>query len=77
MSNTSSGTARDDKLAESIKQIRSEIAQLQAHVAKKDKTINAALALLACISGIIWHFIHLQPNVRTSLLKLRRLFALV
>lgn len=44
MSNTSSGTVRDDKLAESIKQIRSEIAQLQAHVAKTDKTINAALA---------------------------------
>jgi uncharacterized protein YlxW (UPF0749 family) len=44
MSNTSSGTARDDKLAESIKQIRSQIAQLQTHVAKTDKTINAALA---------------------------------
>jgi uncharacterized protein YlxW (UPF0749 family) len=44
MSNTSSGTARDDKLAESIKQIRSQIAQLQAHVAKTDKNINAALA---------------------------------
>jgi flagellar biosynthesis chaperone FliJ len=34
---------RDDKLAELIKQLKSQIAQLQTHVAKTDKTINDAL----------------------------------
>lgn len=35
---------RDDKLAELVKQLKSQITQLQTHVAKTDKAIINALA---------------------------------